>query len=355
MRNFGLVKKLNNEGLSAKQIQEYLMSQNILVAVLERTSAIKLPSSSQKKSSFFSVLRNVFTKTKDEPLNNGKFKPLELKFNIDLNESKLHKSYSTEFRTELFYYISSLNKNLINSQFQLLSRSFNNKIEVHSNQSKIDEIIKKSFIGVYREIVGQYSSLENEKLETADEIHERKPYFFYLNKKQKVIIDRIEEYPILIDSYLDGDENLIRKELLSTCKIIQDIIDFNYRYKFLVALNKKYNIENANEVIIDEIYHKVYNEYSSLFASIDAVIYAYDKINGFTEYIPSNASALYYALFESNLISKNKTEYQRYLLKIHNVKFGKIRKDSSPGLTPFKKRFNDFNKEISVHFPSDNR
>ena len=349
--HLGIVEKLKNKGLNGEQIQEYLKNNEVLEKIVNVAGTTFTLNPELKKNNFLEKLKNNLFNRKTENLDKSKYKYIEKKVLINLNDVKVRKYYSTCFKEELYYYITKTFKDLANFNFQQISTKFNKEVEVVSNDLLTDEIVKGFFIKVYRDTVDE-TSLQSKLINTIDNLPEHKGYFYYLKQGQNQIINSLDNYPDLINSYLDGKEDFIKMELLSKCKIIEDIIEFDYRYKFLIALNKKYNLEDASKEIVAEKNKEIYTEFSKLFNSVDVVVFTFNKIDSFKIHLAANISSLYYALFERNLVSKNKTEFQRYVSKIHNIKFGKIREDKAMGLTPHKKRINQFLEEIDVHFPS---
>jgi len=342
---FGIVNKLKEESLSDEQIQEYLKKKGVLENVTRRVSASFNLGSEPSKPTFIEENKNRFFSKNPEYVFKPKYSSWKKKVLINLNDAVINKSYSTSFKKEVYYYITNLFEGIINVKFQLLSDSLNKDIEVHTDKLKIDEVIKVLFIETFRGLVDESSS-GSSVVSNLDKLPERKPYFYYLKEEQSQLINNIEQYPILIDSYLDGNENLIINELLTSCKVVQDIIDFDFNYKFLLALNKKYNIEDASKDIIDEKYYHIHSQFKDLFESVEVVVFSYDKINGFIELFPANISSLFYALTKCNLITNNKSLFQRYVLKTHGISVSKIREDTRHGLTPFRVRLNQFLDEI---------
>jgi len=349
--HLGIVDKLKKKGLNEEKIKEYLKEKGILDKIVNVAGTVINFNPEPKRISFFERIKNAITNKKTENINKPKYEYSEKKGLINLNDIKVRKYYSTSFKEELYYYITKTFKGLINSNFQQLSTKFNKEVEVFSNDLLTDEIVKEFFIKVFRDTVDE-NSIQSKRVNNVDNLPEHKGYFHYLKQGQNHIINSLDNYPDLINSYLEGKEDFIKIELLSNCKIIEDIIEFDYKYKFLIALNKKHNIEAASKDEIDKKYFQIYSEFSQLFDSVEVVVFTFSKIDSFTELFPSNISSLYFALFKHDLVSKNKTEFQRYVFNTHNIKFGKIRRDNIIGLTPDKKRYNDFLDEIDAHFPS---
>lgn len=349
--HFGILNKLKEKNLNEDEINELLKKEGVLLEIKNVASVqLNLGAEPQKPSLFKRIWKVLFGK-KTKVLIQPKYSHFEKKVLINLNDYTVRKYYTKTFKEEIYYYITNLFESISNMKFQMLSDDFNKETEVYSSQEKIDETVKKYFVMIYRALVDYYAA-QSTAVSKVDKLPIQKKYFSNLKEIQHQIVNNIQNYPILIDAYLMGNKTLIEEDLLSSCKIIQDIIDFDFNYKFLVALNKEYNIEEASKDIFDEKYFQIHSEFSGLFDSVEVVVFTYNKIESFKDFLPSNISSLYYALFELNLVSKNKTEFQRYVSKVHNIDFGKIREDKTKGTTPHKKRFNQFVKEIEANIPS---
>jgi len=352
---FGVISKLKEENLNDERVQEYLKGKGVLERVVKRVSTTLNYSPIPKKQSFFERFKIAYSNLKNRGLNNSKYRYQEKKVLLNLNDAVIHKYYSTSFKKEVYYYITNLFEGIINVKFQLLSDSLNKDIEVHIDKLKIDEVIKVLFIETFRGLVDESSS-GSSVVSNVDKLPEQKTYFSQLKEEQTQIINQIEKYPLLIDCYLEGNEDLIMEELLSSCKIIQDIIDFDFNYKFLLALNKKYTIEEASKDIIDEKFFKILSEFPKVFTSVDVVVFTFNKIESLVEFLPAHIISLYFALFKRDLVFKNKTEYQRYVFEVHGIEFAHIRKEKiQDATTPHKKRVNQFLEEIDAHFPPKSR
>jgi hypothetical protein len=349
--NFGILYKLKQKNLNEDEINEILKKEKVLLEIKNVASVqLNLGEEPQKISFFERILKVLFNK-KTKDLIKPKYSSFEKKVLINLNDYKVRKYYTTNFKEEIYYYIINLFESIINMKFQLLSNDLNREVEVYSNQLKKDGAIKKNFVKIFRRVVDDYS-LESRIVNNVDILPVQKKYFSYLKEVQNQLINNIQNYPVLLDAYLEGNKTLIEEELLSSCQIIQEIIDFKFNYKFLLALNKEYNIEEASKDIIDEKYFQIQTEFPQLFEDIEVLVFTYNKINSFTELFPSNISSLFYALTERGLVLNNKAEFIRYVSKVHGINTSKIRKDDLFGLTPFKLRFNQFLEEIDTQIPS---
>jgi len=352
--HFGIVEKLKEKGKSEDEIQEYLKEEGILKDVNRVASATLNLSTEPPKTNFFEKIKKKIFRSRSEKGIKPKYRNFEKRVLIDLNDNRIKKYYSDTFKKELYQYCAELFNDIIRLKFQKISESFNNQVEGYANELKTDEFVKVYFVNVFREVVG-VDLMGSKLVDNVDNLPKRKKYFQYLKDRQNQLVSSLDNYTILIDSYLEGNENFIRQKLLQDCKIIDDIIEFEYRYRFIIALNKEYSIEEASEEIINEKYFKIFTDFPELFSSVEVIVFTFNKIDCFDKYHSANISSLYYALFERRLISKNKTEFQRYVSKIHNIEFGKIREDKTTGHTPHRKRINQFLAEIDVQFPSINR
>jgi len=347
----GIVEKVKNKKLNEEQINDYLKRKGVIDKIETVAGTTLTFNRTQKKQSFFERIKNGLFYKKNIKLDKPKYQSFEKSAFINVNDFKASKCYSTNFKEELYYYITRTFKGLINMRFYQISTRNNNEIEVVSNEILINELTRSIFIRVFREAVNDYSELS--KIDgDIDSLPERRNYFRSLKKQKDNFINDMDNYPELIDNYLLGNEVFIKERLLSTCKIIEDIIEFEYKFKYLKAFNKKYFIEETSKETVDDKYSEIYSGFSELFSSVEVVEFTFSKISRFEKLHSANISSLYYALFERNLVSKNKTEFLRYVSKEHGIEFGKIREDKTKGLTPHKTRVNQFLEEIDACFPS---
>lgn len=375
---FGVISKLKEQNLEDWQIQEYLKKEGVLESVIKKTDYSRSPyeeinnSQLELLKAFRSTLRKEAKVTRFRRLREiakkgvkrnrnpkklkearvARYKELRIVAALRLKDKVIIKTYSDSLLKEVYYYITNLFETDINNEFQTLSNYLYQKIGLETDEIMTKEIAKTAFFESFNEFIDEYSTKLASVVNNVDQLPVKETYISQMRKVQTKLMNNINHYPILIEAYLKGDEELILGELSRECKVIEDIIDFDSCFKFLLALNKKYHIEKVGKDIIDEKYLKVYSEFSKLFKDIQVLIFTYDKINSFTELIPSHISSLFYALIERRLILDNKAEFIRYSSKIHSVNISKIRPDNALGKTPFKLRLEQFLEEIDTQISS---
>ena len=293
MEYYGCINRDDFEPLSKEQKQEFLINKNLY------HSHIQVPLSS-----------------------------------IDLDEGKVKEGAKVqqivepvpELRQQFYNFVLLRYLNNINLPFYLFFKTFNDKI--YGLSRKKQKKIALRYSNEYYNKVKNNAVSSHKRLLSPSGIEHIKndSRFKALSEERSHRKGKLIDHGFIAE-FLFGNDVFFDEKLIEKNEVLQEIINFESTLKILVSLNDVYHFERdfyfSELGMLQEKYQATYKK---LFASFDAFLFTYEKINSFDNHKQASIESLHATLKELELMRGSNTIFIKYIKAEHAIKMTKIRK-----------------------------